>query len=83
MAFEHGVRDLGFYSSGAKKPTHNLPCKVRCTNCGSPIMDEGRNMILLFPGLIKFQGNEEIKKNFQPEYEIQRSFNFQTLTLTT
>ncbi|KAL2755733.1 hypothetical protein ACRALDRAFT_1071051 [Sodiomyces alcalophilus JCM 7366] len=70
MSFEHGVRNLSFYSSGAKKPTHGLPCKVRCDNCGSLIMDEGRNMLLLFPSLLKFEGNEELKRNFQPELHI-------------
>lgn len=29
-------------------------------------MDEGRNMILLFPSLIEFKGEEERKK-FEPE----------------
>ncbi|KAI9880883.1 MAG: hypothetical protein M1830_010478 [Pleopsidium flavum] len=29
-------------------------------------MDEGRNMILLFPSLIHFHGNKEDMKNFDP-----------------
>jgi hypothetical protein len=29
-------------------------------------MDEGRNMVLMFPGIIKFK-NPEDKKNFDPE----------------
>jgi len=30
-------------------------------------MDEGRNMILLFPSLIKFKSDQD-KKNFAPRY---------------
>jgi len=44
---------------------HKLPCKVSCAYCKSPIMDEGRKMILLFPSLIKFKSAEE-RANFNP-----------------
>jgi len=63
--FTHGHQDLGWYESAGKSPTHKLPCKVSCAYCRSPIMDEGRNMILLFPTLIKFKNAEERKK-FNP-----------------
>ena len=64
--FTHGHHDLGWYDSSEKTTRHKLPCKVSCAYCRTPIMDEGRNMILLFPTLIKFKGNEEDKANFAP-----------------
>ncbi|KAL9618697.1 MAG: hypothetical protein Q9204_008370 [Flavoplaca sp. TL-2023a] len=36
---------------------------VSCAYCRTPIMDEGRNMILLFPTLIDFKDPED-RKNF-------------------
>ncbi|KAI9846340.1 MAG: hypothetical protein M1837_004193 [Sclerophora amabilis] len=63
--FSNGHHDLSWYESSEKTTEHKLPCKVSCSYCRAPIMDEGRNMILLFPALIKFQSKEEIK-NFEP-----------------
>jgi hypothetical protein len=63
--FTHGHHELGWYDSGEKTTKHKLPCKVSCAYCRTPIMDEGRNMILLFPTLIKFKSEEE-KKKFAP-----------------
>ncbi|KAK3346377.1 Mss4-like protein [Lasiosphaeria hispida] len=51
--FIKGHHDLGWYDSANKSTTHHLPCKVQCAFCRTPIMDEGRNMILLFPTLIE------------------------------
>lgn len=65
MAFESGIHGLKFYNSSSKKTHHDLPCKVSCAYCGSWLMDEGRNMILLFPTLLEFK-NDEQKKNFDP-----------------
>ena len=65
--FTHGHHDLGWYESSEKTCVHKLPCKVSCAYCRTPIMDEGRNMILLFPTLIDFE-NDEDKKNFEPSY---------------
>lgn len=67
MAFENGAENLRFYNSGSKSLEHELPCKVSCSQCGTLIMDEGRNMVLLFPTLLKFQ-NERQKKNFDVQY---------------
>ncbi|PVH74287.1 hypothetical protein DL98DRAFT_594208 [Cadophora sp. DSE1049] len=64
--FLKGHHDLQWYDSSEKTTRHKLPCKVSCAYCGSWIMDEGRNMILLFPGLINFKDGEERKK-FLPE----------------
>ncbi|KAL2874061.1 hypothetical protein SGCOL_010742 [Colletotrichum sp. CLE4] len=62
LAFDNGVDGLAFYSSGKNLQGHDLPCKVSCGFCGSRIMDEGRNMVLLFPGLLHFDGEEKRKK---------------------
>ncbi|BFZ63531.1 hypothetical protein YB2330_004656 [Saitoella coloradoensis] len=48
------VSNIGFYNSEHDKPDRELPCKLHCKNCKSPIFDEGRNMVMLFPTLIKF-----------------------------
>ncbi|KAI6717307.1 hypothetical protein JHW43_000210 [Diplocarpon mali] len=48
--FLRGHHDLRWYDSSEKTTRHKLPCKVSCAHCGSLIMDEGRKMILLFPG---------------------------------
>ncbi|KAF4633773.1 hypothetical protein G7Y89_g4344 [Cudoniella acicularis] len=63
--FTHGHHDLGWYESTEKTTEHKSPCKVSCAYCRAPIMDEGRNMILLFPSLIKFKSKKE-KENFDP-----------------
>ena len=63
--FIEGHHDLGWYESSEKTTRHKLPCKVSCAYCRTPIMDEGRKMILLFPTLIKFKSEKE-KKNFTP-----------------
>jgi len=62
--FTHGHHDLGWYESSEKTCVHKLPCKVSCAYCRTPIMDEGRNMILLFPTLINFKSPED-RKNFE------------------
>lgn len=68
VAFDHGVSDLAFYDAANNKAAHGLPCKVSCAYCGSRVMDEGRNMLLLFPELIRFEGDERIKEGFKPQY---------------
>ncbi|OCK79527.1 hypothetical protein K432DRAFT_417295 [Lepidopterella palustris CBS 459.81] len=63
--FSHGHHDLEWYDPTSKSIEHKLPCKVRCSYCHSPIMDEGRNMILLFPSLIRLKTDED-KAFFKP-----------------
>ncbi|KAI9729674.1 MAG: hypothetical protein M1818_008427 [Claussenomyces sp. TS43310] len=67
--FTQGHHDLGWYDSGSRTTVHKLPCKVSCSYCRTPIMDEGRNMILLFPTLIKFKNAEE-RSRFDPTCHI-------------
>jgi len=63
--FSHGHHHLEWYDPTTKKTEHHLPCKVRCSYCHSPIFDEGRNMILLFPSLVHLK-NQEAKDKFKP-----------------
>ncbi|EME43471.1 hypothetical protein DOTSEDRAFT_174315 [Dothistroma septosporum NZE10] len=63
--FKNGHHNLEWYDPSTKSVEHKLPCKVRCSYCHSPIMDEGRNMILLFPTLIHFKSDKD-KENFKP-----------------
>ena len=64
--FVDGHHNLEWYDPTSKSTEHQLPCKVRCSYCHSPIMDEGRNMILMFPSLIHLNNNEELKDKFKP-----------------
>lgn len=63
--FTNGHHELEWYDPTEKSIEHKLPCKVRCAYCHSPIMDEGRNMILLFPSLIHLKTDED-KAYFKP-----------------
>ncbi|KAI9794507.1 MAG: hypothetical protein M1833_000367 [Piccolia ochrophora] len=65
--FTKGHHDLVWYESTEKTTKHKLPCKVTCSHCRTPIMDEGRNMILLYPTLLHFNGNKETIKKFEPK----------------
>ncbi|KAL7625241.1 hypothetical protein AAE478_004456 [Parahypoxylon ruwenzoriense] len=67
--FERGVDGLAFYHSPARSATHRLPCKVSCAYCGSPLMDEGRNVVLVFPGAIEFPDAER-RKMFDPHQRV-------------
>lgn len=67
LHFARGAEGLAFYNSQDKQTHHRLPCKVSCAYCHTPIMDEGRNMVLMFPGIIKVDDPEH-KKWFDPQY---------------
>ncbi|KAF5692310.1 hypothetical protein FCIRC_48 [Fusarium circinatum] len=69
LSFENGVKNLRFYKTSTKKNEHVLPCKVGCAECGSWIMDEGRNMVLLFPTLLNLD-TPQLRENFQPQCHI-------------
>jgi hypothetical protein len=76
LAFEkESLRFLSYYSSSTGDNTYTLPCKLRCSYCGSLIMDEGRNMILLFPTLIQFD-NVEARQKFQVRLVDRYFFGF-------
>ncbi|ETS83561.1 hypothetical protein PFICI_05437 [Pestalotiopsis fici W106-1] len=69
MVFENGTQNLVFYHSGECTLGHDLPCKVSCAHCRSPIMDEGRRMVLLFPTLLKFN-DKAARDLFYPQCHI-------------
>jgi hypothetical protein len=52
IRFEKGAEGLSFYAAGEKNNKYQTPTKVSCSFCRTPIMDEGRNVCLLFPQLI-------------------------------
>lgn len=66
--FTDGVQSLTWYDPPKKKLTHSLPCKVSCSYCRTPIMDEGRNMILLYPTLIKGIEKKKNAEKFEVKY---------------
>lgn len=72
IRFKQGTDSLMFYSSHEKSKKYQVPTKVYCSNCNSPIMDEGRNMCLVFPELIDLGKTEEEhlirRKVFEIEY---------------
>ncbi|KAF9007582.1 Mss4-like protein [Cyathus striatus] len=67
--FQWGKEDLIYWNPEDKSQEYILPCKISCRNCRTPIMDEGRNMILLFPTLVHFN-NLEDKRQFYPTAHI-------------
>ncbi|KXJ93372.1 glutathione-dependent formaldehyde-activating, GFA [Microdochium bolleyi] len=69
LHFEKGAEGLAFYNTADKQTHHKLPCKVSCAYCHTPIMDEGRKMVLMFPGIIKVEDPEH-KKYFDPQCHI-------------
>ncbi|RPB08477.1 hypothetical protein P167DRAFT_494079 [Morchella conica CCBAS932] len=69
VRFTSGSSELIYWHSGTKSQDYILPCKVSCKNCRTPIMDEGRKMLLLFPTLVKF-GSAAEKRRFHPSCHI-------------
>ena len=57
LTFTKGVRGLEFYCSSHYTKEYEVPTKVSCSYCRTPIMDEGRNVCLLFPESIEFVDN--------------------------
>lgn len=64
--FTHGHHDLVWYDPTNQDLSHHLPCKVSCAYCRTPVMDEGRNMILLFPTLITRINTKDGREAFKP-----------------
>ena len=62
--FEHGHHDLEWYYPTSQSIENQLPCKVRCSYCQGPVMDESRNVILLFLSLLQFK----TQRSFLPKY---------------
>ncbi|KAL4892088.1 UPF0047-domain-containing protein [Aspergillus ambiguus] len=49
ISFCNGSKGLSFFSSSEMTTHYTNPTKVSCAFCHTPIMDEGRNVCLLFP----------------------------------
>lgn len=64
VAFAQGATGLDFYSSHHRTDEYEIPTKVFCSYCRTPIMDEGARTCLLFPELIDLShyGDDDSKK---------------------
>ncbi|CAO1622022.1 unnamed protein product [Sympodiomycopsis kandeliae] len=60
---------LDFYSTHRKHSEHDVPVKVSCTRCRSPLMDEGRNMIMAYPSSFNFPDGK-VPSPFAPSCHI-------------
>ena len=49
---EEALDNLRFYAAEDCKQERILPCKLYCRHCGSPIADEGRNMLMVSSSLL-------------------------------
>lgn len=72
VRFDNGGSNLTFYNAAHNSREYEMPTKVCCAFCRTPIMDEGRNVCLLFPQLIEFHGSPEERRKqmeqFRPKY---------------
>ncbi|KAJ9248525.1 Mss4-like protein [Paecilomyces variotii] len=70
MMFKNGSRGLSFYASGEKSRDYQTPTKVSCAWCRTPIMDEGRKVVLIFPELIDFGHTDEEQRERREVFEV-------------
>lgn len=70
VRFTAGLGDLAFYNNEQDRPERILPCKVRCSRCGTLIADEGRRMWLAFPELFDFGHPAKVPDSFKPNCHI-------------
>ncbi|KAJ5272352.1 hypothetical protein N7478_007477 [Penicillium angulare] len=82
ISFARGSSGLAFFSSAHNSTKYEMPTKVSCDFCHTLIMDEGRNVCLLFPQLIRFKGSRDEQRKqleaFKPSCHIfyeQRMFD--------
>ncbi|KAL1673068.1 Mss4-like protein [Schizophyllum commune] len=74
--FLSGVDNLAFYHLADSSHERKLPCKIACRTCRSPVMDEGRKILVIYPSLIDFDElpgrltPAEAKKKFFPTCHI-------------
>ncbi|KAL4956513.1 Mss4-like protein [Aspergillus filifer] len=69
IMFNKGAEGLTFYSSQNKSKEYHMPTKVACSYCRSPIMDEGRNVCLIFPELIDYGASGSDSKTWREAFE--------------
>ncbi|KAH9856507.1 Mss4-like protein [Lenzites betulinus] len=60
---------LYFFSSHRRESVHDVPCKVSCNHCRSPLFDEGRNTVLAYPSAFNFP-DHKIPLDFRPTAHI-------------
>jgi hypothetical protein len=70
VRFVAGLDLLRFYHSEQGMNERIQPCKVSCSQCGTPIADEGRTMWLAFPSLFDFGPDAETPDSFKPTCHI-------------
>ncbi|PYI01137.1 hypothetical protein BO78DRAFT_401536 [Aspergillus sclerotiicarbonarius CBS 121057] len=70
LAFTRGAEGLSFYSSSQATRKYTLPTKVYCSFCRTPIMDEGRNVCLLFPQALESADDDENRTHWREAFEI-------------
>jgi len=64
------LKFLRFYDNANAISSHQLPCKLLCTVCNSPIADEGRNMMMLFPTVFGFNNADQVPQPFKASCHI-------------
>lgn len=71
LYFVTGLDSLKFYNNMENIPNHQLPCKVSCQQCSSPLADEGRRMWLAFPQTFQqFRVSENVREKLKPSCHI-------------
>jgi hypothetical protein len=70
VRFVRGVDKIFFYSADTGRPGRVLPCKLSCSECRSPIADEGRRMFLAFGPLFDLGSPPRLPPAFQPTCHI-------------
>jgi hypothetical protein len=70
VRFTRGVEKIFFYNAETGSPGHDLPCKLSCVECRSPIADEGRRMFLAFGPLFDFGSPPRVPPAFEPSCHI-------------
>lgn len=69
MLFTSSPDKLSFYRTEDQRNAHELPCKLSCARCHSPIADEGRNMMLMYPSTWNFDKFAD-RQNWLPDKHI-------------
>jgi len=69
VLFTTPPENLAFYRTSDQGTTRELPCKITCARCHSPICDEGKNKMLMYPSLIDFNDRTE-REPFLPERHV-------------
>ena len=70
VRFVRGVEKIFFYNADTGEAGHVLPCKLSCSQCHSPIADEGRRMFLAFGPLFDFGSPPQLPLSFEPTCHI-------------